>query len=168
MAYAARIRVALVVIAFVLDAFAVLAAPRGTALVMGNASYENAHLANPINDAADIAQVLRRSGFEVIVETDVDQSEMESVIRRFGQRLKGNRGPGLFYYAGHAVEFEGRTHVPGQANNVYIFPGIGLAATALRMRRIISIPAVMLPHCSLPPICMRHPNASKRCRKSYA
>ena len=34
--------------------------------------------------------------------------------------------------------------------------------------RIRSIPAVMLPHWSLPPICSVQPYRSKSCRKSYA
>jgi malate dehydrogenase (oxaloacetate-decarboxylating)(NADP+) len=35
-----------------------------------------------------------------------------------------------------AVSCQGRTHIPGQGNNVYIFPGVGLAITACKIRLV--------------------------------
>jgi len=81
-----------------------------TALVVGNSSYKTAPLKNPVNDARDMAQVLRESGFEVILKTNANQREMEKAVRNFGKRLRRG-GAGLFYYAGHGIQVKGRNYL---------------------------------------------------------
>jgi uncharacterized caspase-like protein len=84
-----------------------IAAPeRRTALVIGNGTYETGPLRNPANDATDMAAVLRRLGFEVILKKNAEQQEMEEAIEEFGNRLKRG-GVGLFYFAGHGVQVSG-------------------------------------------------------------
>ena len=80
------------------------------ALVIGNGHYENSPLANPVNDATDIAQALRATGFEVILETDADRRRMDRAIREFGRRLREG-GVGLFYFAGHGLQIDGRNYL---------------------------------------------------------
>lgn len=77
------------------------------ALVIGNSRYPLVgELANPENDARDMAEKLRALGFDVIMKLNADQQEMESAIVEFGNRIK-NGGLGLFYYAGHALQMDG-------------------------------------------------------------
>jgi hypothetical protein len=71
----------------VLAAAALLAAaPAGAAadrvaLVIGNGAYRHTSaLANPGNDAADIAAALRRIGFDVVEGRDLDKRGMETKI----------------------------------------------------------------------------------------
>ena len=53
-------------------------AEKRVALVIGNGAYEHkAELANPKNDAEDVAAALKRTEFEVILATNVDQAEMQ-------------------------------------------------------------------------------------------
>jgi formylglycine-generating enzyme required for sulfatase activity len=74
------------------------------ALVIGNANYQNGgSLANPINDADDMAKALRSVGFEVILKKDINYRDGISAINEFGRRLP-NYGVGLFYFAGHGIE----------------------------------------------------------------
>lgn len=80
-----------------------VAQPR-VALVIGNASYLNHPLKNPLNDARDLAQVLRSVGFEVHLRTNLSADEMKSSIAAFGDQLSRDRAVGLFYYSGHGVQ----------------------------------------------------------------
>jgi hypothetical protein len=74
------------------------------ALLIGNAAYEGeARLKNPVNDATDLAAVLRELGFEVTLKLDADWREMDVAIEEFEKRLSRG-GVALFYFAGHGIE----------------------------------------------------------------
>jgi formylglycine-generating enzyme required for sulfatase activity/tetratricopeptide (TPR) repeat protein len=76
------------------------------ALVIGNANYRSSPLKNPVNDANDMAYVLKQKGFAVTLLTDANQRVMKRSIRQFGKDLaKG--GVGLFFYAGHGMQVDG-------------------------------------------------------------
>ncbi len=83
-----------------------------TALVIGNANYQTARtLANPVNDATDMAAALKELGFDVISGTDLTLRQMREKVREFGDKLKANGGVGLFYYAGHGVQVKGTNYL---------------------------------------------------------
>jgi uncharacterized caspase-like protein len=84
------------------------AAQRRLALVIGNAAYPGAPLANPVNDARAMTAALRSAGFEVISRENATHMDMLQVLREFGDKLKAQRGTGLFYFAGHGVQVKGR------------------------------------------------------------
>jgi uncharacterized caspase-like protein len=87
------------------------AASERVALVIGNGAYQNASkLINPTNDAGDVAQALRRIGFEVIEGRDLDKRGMEAKIVEFGNKLDG-AGTALFFYAGHGMQVGGRNYL---------------------------------------------------------
>ncbi len=80
------------------------------ALVIGNSAYSIGALRNPKNDAYDIAQALRLLGFQVILEINADQQQMDEAIARFGRALTDN-SVGLFYYAGHGIQVKGTNYL---------------------------------------------------------
>ena len=81
------------------------------ALVIGNAAYTKAKpLANPANDATDMAAALKLLGFEVISGTNQNKRQMETLIRDFGSKLASG-GIGLFYYAGHGLQVNGENYL---------------------------------------------------------
>ena len=74
------------------------------ALVIGEGGYQSAPaLANPPNDARDIAQALRALGFEVSLQVDLDQAQMNQAIADFGGRAE-HADLALFYYGGHGLQ----------------------------------------------------------------
>ncbi len=82
-----------------------------TALVIGNGNYSFGRLANPTNDAGDIADALRAAGFDVILKTDANQATMKDAIRSFGSQLRTKGGVGLLFYAGHGVQARGENYL---------------------------------------------------------
>jgi uncharacterized caspase-like protein len=82
-----------------------------TALVIGNGGYSSSPLKNPINDATDMAAILKKLGFDVILKKNVTHRPMEMAIRDFGNRLKRQKGVGLFFYAGHGIQTSGNNYL---------------------------------------------------------
>jgi hypothetical protein len=101
-------------IILILAAFACFAMSAGaanrTALVIGNSAYKISPLHNPVNDATDIAAILKDCGFNVMLKLNTDHRTMERSIRDFGKKLRDG-GIGLFYYAGHGVQVKGRNYL---------------------------------------------------------
>src|SRR5262249_14282636 len=84
---------------------------RRVALVIGNGKYRYAAaLPNPPNDAADIAQALRKLGFDVVEGRDVDKLRTEASIRELGRKLEG-ADLALLFYAGHGLQVGGRNYL---------------------------------------------------------
>ncbi len=86
-------------------------AEQRSALVIGNSAYAFGRLANPANDAADVAAALRATGFNVALRIDADRGAMSDAIRTFGQTLKRTNGMGLFFFAGHGVQINGENYL---------------------------------------------------------
>ena len=60
------------------------------ALVIGNQNYPTKRLKNPINDAKEIAKVLKRLNFDVIYLTDVSQKRFDLALKEFKSKIDKN------------------------------------------------------------------------------
>ena len=80
------------------------------ALLIGNGKYEHIDpLKNPPNDVQLVAKVLERVGFKVTLLVDVSMQQMDDAAARFAQELDdaGENAVGVFYFAGHGVNYDG-------------------------------------------------------------
>ena len=83
------------------------AANERVALVIGNAAYQHVPaLANPRNDAEDMAGLLRRLDFAVTEGLDLTDVAMEDRIRAFARQAKAAK-VALLFYAGHGMQVGG-------------------------------------------------------------
>jgi hypothetical protein len=91
------------------DAYAV---EKRVALVVGNSDYKDPSLTlgNPKNDANAVADVLRSLDFEVQLVTNVGKRDMDGVMERFA-RLSVTADTALFFYAGHAIQYQGKNYL---------------------------------------------------------
>lgn len=132
--------------------FSAAQAEKRVALVIGNSSYEHVPvLANPSNDAADMASVLKGLGFEVVEGSNLKQNEMRETVRRFGDALQG-ADVGLFFYAGHGMQVQGTNYlVPTDAKLAregdLDFDAIRLDLVLAQMERETKTSIVLLDAC---------------------
>src|SRR5262249_15256696 len=102
---------AAVVLLFLLLLPSAAHAEKRVALVIGNSSYRYAgELANPKNDATDMAAALRTHGFQVIDGFDLNKTALERKIREFANALQGAE-VGVFFYAGHGLQVSGQNYI---------------------------------------------------------
>lgn len=81
------------------------------ALVIGNSNYMHAPpLANPANDANDMAVTLRGLGFNVVEGKDLTRDAMTKKVREFTNLLRG-ADIGMLFYAGHGLQVDGENYL---------------------------------------------------------
>jgi len=90
------------------------------ALVMGIGDYHDAFvgkfefddLSNPVNDAKDMATVLRNLGFDVILKLNLkNRAAMKKAVFEFRQRLPETGAVGLFYFSGHGFQYNNANYL---------------------------------------------------------
>jgi uncharacterized caspase-like protein len=86
------------------------------ALIIGNATYLDSPLRNPVNDADAVQERLRRLGFKTIKRTDATNKEMEEGLNKFSSRLNSCE-VALFFFAGHGMQIKGKNYLTAVDTN---------------------------------------------------
>jgi len=80
------------------------------ALIIGNGDYAIGKLKNPVNDAVLMEKTLKTKGFDVTTIKNASRRKMKRGIRGFTKKLVEG-SVGLFYFAGHGIEFNGQNYL---------------------------------------------------------
>jgi hypothetical protein len=89
-----------------------LAAEKRVALVIGNSAYKHVgKLPNPSSDARAIADLLKRSGFDVVESRqDLNSNDLRRAIRDFSDKTR-DADIAVVFYAGHGIEVDGTNYL---------------------------------------------------------
>src|SRR6266699_5060166 len=132
-------------------------ADRRVALVVGNSAYSNAaSLRNPRNDASDMAETLKKLGFEVELGLDLDQQNFAVAIEKFARALDG-ADVGLFFFAGHGLQLNDKNYlvsINAKLENEFLMSSetIGLEAIVRLMESKTAVNLVFLDACRNNPL----------------
>jgi uncharacterized caspase-like protein len=105
---------------------------RRIALVIGNSKYQRVPvLANPVRDAAMIADTLKLVGFqEVTVLSDLNKNNMINGLRAFAAKAE-SADWALIYYAGHGMEVAGVNYLVPTDATIAVDRDVGFEAIPL-------------------------------------
>jgi hypothetical protein len=80
------------------------------ALIIGNSTYPDSPLKNPVNDAIAVQERLTRLGFKTLKRTDATNKRMEEGLNKFSSHLNFCE-VALFFFAGHGMQIDGKNYL---------------------------------------------------------
>lgn len=102
----------ILVLSFIISSLNAQDERKRLALLIGNAAYELAPLKNPVNDIRDLGSKLKELGFEVKYGANQNYKDFKNSIRSFTHLIDSVKDAAiLFYYAGHAIQWEGKNYL---------------------------------------------------------
>ena len=88
------------------------------ALVIGNETYAERPLQNPVNDAEAVSAKLKTLGFEVTTLKNATLTEMRIATKRFGRLARqGGNTDAVVFFAGHGIQFDGVNYLMDAAGS---------------------------------------------------
>ncbi|HRQ90744.1 MAG TPA: caspase family protein, partial [Bacteroidia bacterium] len=97
------------------------------ALVVGIGDYQHiAKSGHAVASSRLVAEALKTAGYEVTALEDLDIARLDEALAAFREKVDRVAKAGLFYFAGHAIEYEGEN---------YLLPTDVSADTAAQLKR---------------------------------
>jgi hypothetical protein len=109
---------------------------RKYALVIGNSKYEASPLKNPENDAADLSETLKKTGFKVTTVLNADVDAFRLALANFESSLPDGAAV-LLFYAGHGVQYQAQNFLIPIGGINRIKSGNDLFTQAIALNQIL-------------------------------
>jgi uncharacterized caspase-like protein len=95
------------------------------ALLIGNSAYPDAEapLRDPVNNARNLADELRRNGFEVEIGENLTKDAMRAAIDRFYAKIKSG-STALFFFSGFGIQSDRQTYMIPTNAQVWTEPDV--------------------------------------------
>lgn len=143
---------------------------KGVALIIGQSKYDHiAALANPANDARDMAKMLTDLGFDARNVTDRDAAKLKRDLERFTEDAEG-ADVAFIYYSGHGIEAGGENYLVPVDADVSSLKNAGealvpISAVMDELKKTVPVTIVLLDACRTNPfpadaVVRRAPTAS--------
>ncbi|MGE3874168.1 MAG: caspase family protein [Parvibaculaceae bacterium] len=129
---------------------------KGVALVIGQSKYAHiTPLANPANDARQMAKLLTDMGFDARSVSDRDAGKLQRDFERFAEDAEG-ADVALLYYSGHGIEAGGENYlVPVDADEASLGNAseklVSLTALIDKLKQTVPVAIVLLDACRTNP-----------------
>jgi Caspase domain/IPT/TIG domain/Tetratricopeptide repeat len=95
------------------------------ALIIGNANYPDsgAPLKEPINDANDMGEELRREGFDVDVQKNLSKDAMQRALDRFYAKI-GQGSVAILFFSGYGIQSNRQTYLISVNAQIWTEPDV--------------------------------------------
>ncbi|CAN7580347.1 caspase family protein [Mesorhizobium caraganae] len=129
---------------------------KGVALIIGQSKYDHiAALANPANDARDMAKMLTDLGFDARNVTDRDAAKLKRDLERFTEDAEG-ADVAFIYYSGHGIEAGGENYLVPVDADVASLKNAGealvpISAVMDELKKTVPVTIVLLDACRTNP-----------------
>jgi uncharacterized caspase-like protein len=131
-------------------------AEKRVALVIGNSNYAIAPLANPANDADDLAAALERLQFEVTKKKDLAVRDFDRALDDFIP-IAQNADVALFFFSGHGVQIDKRgylapTDVKAESESSALRELVAIQEVISRIENAAKVSVIILDACRDSPL----------------
>ncbi len=101
------------------------------ALVIGNSDYKVSPLKNPVNDAQDMAKLLKAKNYKVVYRSNLKVDQIGSTLREFKSLLEPG-ATAVVFYAGHGLQIKDQNYLPAVDAEIFVEEDVRIQSMSVK------------------------------------